>query len=53
MAWLKNRALEASTWRGVGALLVALGVGSAGAVDAVIAVGLAVVSMVEVLRAEK
>ena len=53
MAWLKNRALEASTWRGVGALVVALGIGSAGTVDAVIAVGLAVVSLVEIMRKEK
>lgn len=49
---LKAMALEPSTWRGVGGLLVALGIGSAGTVNAVIAVGMAVVSVVEVIRSE-
>lgn len=53
MDWIKRRAVEASTWRGLGALLVALGIGSAGAVDAAVSVGLAVVALVEVMRKEK
>lgn len=53
MNWIKARAVEPSTWRGVGALFVTLGVASAGSVDAVIAVGLAVVSLVEIVRREK
>ena len=53
MSWLKNRALEPSTWRGVGALLVALGIGNAGVVEAVVIVGLSVISLVEMVRAEK
>lgn len=52
MDWLKKRACEVSTWRGVGGLLVAAGVMSAGTVEAAIAVGMAVISLVEVLRKE-
>lgn len=49
MDW-RRKAVEISTWRGVGGLLVALGLASQGAVDAVVAVGVAVVSAVEFFR---
>ena len=52
MDWLKKRVVEVSTWRGVGGLLVALGLVSAGQVDLIIAAGMAVVSVVEVIRKE-
>lgn len=53
MDWLKVRAVEPSTWRGIGSLLVVLGIASAGTVDAAVAVGLAVVSLVEIVRGER
>lgn len=53
MDWFKKRVLEVSTWRGVGGLLVALGVASAGSVDAVVAVGAALIALVEIVRDEK
>lgn len=53
MEWLKRRAVEVSTWRGVGALLVALGLVSAGSVDAAIAAGVALIGLVEVVRRER
>lgn len=53
MDWLKKRAVEPSTWRGLGWLLVAVGILPAGAVDAVVAAGVAVVGVVEVVRKEK
>lgn len=51
--WIVRRAKEPSTWRGVGGLLVSLGLASVGSVDAVVAVGTALLSAVEVLRKEK
>lgn len=51
--WIKARAMEPSTWRGVGGLLVGLGLASAGTVDAVISLGVALLALVEVVRAEK
>ena len=53
MDWLKNRALEPSTWRGLGWLLVAVGVLPVGAVEGIAALGVAVVGAVEVIRREK
>ena len=53
MEWLKNRIKEPSTWRGVGALAVALGLATAGTVDAAIAAGMALMSLVEIVRREK
>lgn len=47
-----DRLKEPSTWRGLGGLLVALGLASAGSVDAVVAVGAALLSVVEVVRRE-
>ena len=52
MDWLKKRAVEVSTWRGMGGLLVALGLVSAGQVDLIISAGMALVSVVEVVRKE-
>ena len=51
--WIKRRGGEASTWRGVGGLVVAVGLASQGQVDAVIAVGAALMSAVEIMRSEK
>lgn len=53
MNWLKKRVVEVSTWRGVGALAVTLGLASAGQVDAIVALGMGLVSIVEVVRGEK
>lgn len=50
---LANKLKEPSTWRGIGGLLAALGLVSAGSVNAVVAVGAALLSLVEVVRAEK
>lgn len=49
---LRQMAVEPSTWRGVGGLLVTLGLASAGSVDAVVAIGVGVLSLVEVVRRE-
>lgn len=51
-AWAAARLGEASTWRGVGWLLVAAGVVPVGAVEGVVSIGLALVGIVEVLRSE-
>ena len=51
--FLLNRVREPSTWRGIGGLLVAMGLASAGQVDAVIVVGAGLLSAVEVMRSEK
>lgn len=53
MDWIKARIVEASTWRGLGALVVTLGLASAGTVDAVVSVGMALLSLVEMIRAER
>lgn len=53
MDWLKKRAVEPSTWRGVGVVLAAAGLMPAGAVEALVTVGAALVGLVEMLRAEK
>lgn len=53
MDWMKRRALEPSTWRGLGWLLVAVGVLPVGAVEGIAALGVAVVGLVEVARSEK
>lgn len=51
--WILQRIREPSTWRGLGGLLAAAGVLSLGSVDALIAVGMAVWSAVEVIRKER
>lgn len=53
MDWLKKRAVEPSTWRGLGWILVAAGVLPVGAVEGLAALGVAVVGLVEVVRSEK
>lgn len=53
VGWLLRRAAEPSTWRGVGGLLVAAGLVSAGSVEALIALGMALASVVEVIRRER
>ncbi|MGV0950471.1 MAG: hypothetical protein ACOYB3_07325 [Azonexus sp.] len=49
---LKDRALEPSTWRGLGGLLMVFGLASAGQIDAVVAAGTALLALVEVFRRE-
>ena len=49
-AWLKDRAAEPSTWRGVGSLLVAAGLASVGSVEALVTVGVAVMGAVDMIR---
>jgi hypothetical protein len=51
-AELKARAMEPSTWRGLGGLFVAFGMATGGQVDALVAVGAALLSLVEVFRRE-
>lgn len=53
MDWIKRRAVEPSTWKGAGWLLVALGVLPVGGESAVVALGAAVVGFVEMVRKEK
>lgn len=53
MNWIKQRAVEPSTWKGAGWLLVAIGVLPVGAVEGFAAVGAALVGLVEVIRKEK
>lgn len=50
--FFKARAMEPSTWRGIGGLLVAFGLATGGQVEALVAVGAAVLSLVEVMRKE-
>ncbi len=52
LANLAERAKEPSTWRGVGWLLVAVGVLPSGAVEGLTALGVALVGFVEVARRE-
>jgi hypothetical protein len=53
MDWLKARAVEPSTWRGVGWVLVALGLVPVGSVELIVSAGVALVGIVEVVRKEK
>lgn len=50
--WLKARAVEPSTWQGVGYLLAACGLIPAGSVPAVVALGVALVGAVKVVQRE-
>lgn len=52
MDWIKARAIEPSTWKGLGWLLVAAGVLPVGSVEAVVSLGVALVGLVEVMRKE-
>lgn len=51
-AWAGARLVEPSTWKGIGWLLVAAGVAPVGAVEAIAAVGVAVIGLTEVIRKE-
>lgn len=53
MDWIKSRVVEPSTWRGVGLVLVALGLLPMGSVDLVVSAGVALVGIVEAARREK
>ena len=53
MDWLKARVVEPSTWRGVGWMLVALGLVPVGSVELIVSAGVALVGVVEVIRREK
>lgn len=53
MEWLKARAKEPSTWKGLGWVLVAAGVLPAGSVEGLAAAGVAIVGVVEMMRKEK
>ena len=53
MDWLKARLVETSTWRGVGWLLVAVGLVPAGSVDLVVSAGVALVGLVGIIQKEK
>lgn len=50
MDWLKTRAKEPSTWRGLGLLLVAVGLIPAGSVELIVAAGVAVAGLADVLK---
>jgi len=52
MDWLKKRAKEPSTWKGIGWVLVAAGLVPVGSVDLVVSAGVAIVGVVEMLRSE-
>lgn len=52
MEWLKRRAKEPSTWKGVGWVLVAAGLVPVGSVDLVVSAGVALVGLVEMIRKE-
>lgn len=53
MEWLIKRAKEPSTWKGVGWVLVAVGMVPVGSVDLVVSAGVALVGLVEMARKEK
>lgn len=53
MDWIKARVVEPSTWRGVGWLLVALGLVPVGSVELIVSAGVALVGVVEVIGREK
>jgi hypothetical protein len=50
MKRLKDFMLNMTAWRGIGGLIVSLGLATVGQVDAVIAVGVAIASAAEVIR---
>lgn len=52
MDWLKDRAKEASTWRGLGLLLVAVGLIPAGSVELIVSAGVAIAGLADVLKRE-
>jgi hypothetical protein len=50
--FLMRKAAEPSTWKGIGWLLVAVGVLPVGAVEGLVAAGVALVGAVEIIRKE-
>ena len=52
MDWLKGRAKEPSTWRGLGLLLVAVGLIPAGSVELIVSAGVAIAGLADVLKKE-
>lgn len=50
--FLKQRLKEASTWRGIGGVMVAAGLIAPGAVETLVGAGVALAALVEVLRKE-
>jgi hypothetical protein len=52
MGWILRKLREPSTWKGLGWLLVAVGIVPIGSVDALVSAGIAVVGAVEVMRKE-
>jgi len=53
MNWLLERIKLPSTWKGLGWLLVAVGLVPPGAVEHLVAAGAAVIGFVEVVRKDK
>lgn len=51
--WMKRRAGEPSTWKGLGWVLVACGLIPVGSVEVVVSVGVGLVGLVEMIRKEK
>jgi len=51
--WLVARAVEPSTWRGLAAALAAVGLVSPGQEQALVAVALAVLAIIEIFRKEQ
>lgn len=50
--FLQRKAGEPSTWKGLGWVLVAVGLVPVGAVDLVVSAGVALVGLVEIIRRE-
>lgn len=50
MDWLRARAKEPSTWRGLGLLLAAVGLIPAASIDVVVAAGVALAGLADVLK---
>ena len=51
--FLRRKAGEPSTWKGLGWVLVAVGLVPVGAVDLIASAGLALVGLVEIIRRER
>ncbi|MCK6410983.1 MAG: hypothetical protein L6Q55_00985 [Azonexus sp.] len=52
LKWMGARAGEASTWRGLGLFLAAMGILPADAVEPLIAAGVAIAGAVDIVRRE-
>ena len=51
--FLRRKAGEPSTWKGLGWVMVAVGLVPVGAVDLVVSAGVALVGLVEIVRRER